>query len=68
MIEIGLMFYSKDIQKDIEAAIKRFQERMFYQPNTIYIKDDQRAMIAGMKVKSASLPKNHFVLARESER
>ena len=67
MIEIGLMFYFKDFEKEIIPAIKRFKERMFYNPNTIYINDDKRGMIAGMKVKSSTLPKNHFVLAKERE-
>ena len=66
MIEIGLMFYSKSFEKDIVSAIERFSKRMECgEPNTIYTKDDRREMIAGLKVKFTSLPKNHFVLARE---
>ena len=66
MIEIGLLFHSSKIENDIERSIRRFEERMCAEPNTIYI-DSDLEIFAGMKVKSASLPKFHFVLAREDE-
>jgi hypothetical protein len=64
MIEIGLMFYSRKITKDLEAAVKRFEVRMECKPNTIYIKKGC-LVITNLKVKFTALPKNHFVLAME---
>lgn len=69
MIEIGVLFYSKDPDKDITKAIQTFAKRMETRPNVIYFpvhaypKTFKPCDI--LAIKSAVLPENHFVLARE---
>ena len=65
MIEIGLLFHTTNIEKDIEPAIKRFKERMGAEPNTIFLDALYPGVqFAGLKVRAGTVVKNHFVLAR----
>ena len=66
MIEIGLLFHTSNLEKDIIPAIKRFKERMGYEPNTIYLGDVyQDASFAGLQVRAGLVTKKHFILSKE---
>lgn len=64
MLEIGLMFYTKDLAKDIEAMIARYQERLGAKPVTIWYKSvSQPDMLAGLQTRFVNIPKDHYILA-----
>ena len=66
MLEIGLMFYTKDLSKDIEAMIARYRERLSTEPVTIWYKgDSQPETLAGLKTRFTLIPSNHYILAGE---
>lgn len=64
MFEIGLMFYTKDLSKDIEAMIARYVDRMKGGPVTIWYNSlVQPETLAGLRTKFVCIPKDHYVLA-----
>ena len=69
MIEIGVLYYATDVDKEITGAIRAFEKRMGKQPNVIYFPlhafPQTFKPCAILVTKQAVLPEHHFVLARE---
>jgi len=66
MIEIGLLFHSKNIEKDLPSAIRRYKERMGAEPKTIFLSSVYPGVdMHGLKVLSGVVTKYHFVLTGE---
>lgn len=64
MLEIGLMFYTKDLTKDIEKMIARYQQRLNVEPVTIWYKSaTQPETLAGLKTRFTPIPDNHYIIA-----
>lgn len=64
MLEIGLMFYTKDLSKDIDAMIARYQERIGAEPVTIWYKSISRPdILAGLQTRFVRIPENLYILA-----
>ena len=67
MIEIGLLFYTKNLEKDIPAMIDRTATRLRESPNILYTKKDALPeQLAGLRVVVVSdLPENHYIIGAE---
>lgn len=69
MIECGLLFYSKDIEKDFLKAIERYKERMGEEPKTIFFDSSETWQNCGkLKIEYGIITRHHFILTGDVSR